>query len=128
MKYEIAKTFAVLRPDLTVAPVDVTPGIYEQLDRDFDNFKGHVLVSTHAFSEDWPTWERHPAGDELVCLLSGEATMVFERDGKETPVRLSEPGSYVLVPRGTWHTARTSVSTTMLFVTPGEGTENRPVR
>jgi len=128
MKYEIAKTFAVLRPDLTVSPVDVTPGIYEQLDRDFDNFKGHVLVSTHAFREDWPTWERHPAGDELVCLLSGEAAMVFERDGKETSVRLSEPGSYVLVPKGTWHTARTSVSTTMLFVTPGEGTENRPVR
>jgi quercetin dioxygenase-like cupin family protein len=118
----------VLRPDLTAALVEVTPTIYEALDRDFDNFRGHVLVSSHTFKDDWPTWERHPAGDELVCLLAGEATMVLERDGAETAVRLSAPGSYVLVPKGTWHTARTSVSTTMLFVTPGEGTENRPAR
>jgi hypothetical protein len=41
-------------------------------DRRFAGFKGHVLVATFAFDADWPTWERHPAGDELVCLLSGE--------------------------------------------------------
>ena len=41
--------------------------------------------------------------------------------------RLRDPGSYVVVPKGTWHTARTSVPTRMLFMTPGEGTENKPV-
>ena len=49
--------------------------------------------------------------------------------GDET-VRLSEPGAFVIVPRGTWHTAKVNVPTTMLFVTPGQGTENReqPIR
>jgi hypothetical protein len=40
---------------------------------------------------------------------------------------LRDAGSYVVVPKGVWHTARTSVATRMLFVTPGEGTENRPI-
>jgi hypothetical protein len=42
-------------------------------------------------------------------------------------VNLSRPDEYLLVPKGTWHTARTAVPTNMLFVTPGEGTENKPV-
>ena len=39
-------------------------------------------------------------------------------------VRVSEPGTYVVVPKGAWHTARPHAATTMLFVTPGEGTLN----
>lgn len=39
---------------------------------------------------------------------------------------LSEPGTYVLIPRGTWHTATTSEPTRMLFLTDGEGTDHRP--
>ena len=71
--------------------------------------------------------ERHPAGDEIVCLLSGDVKMVLDRGGAEEVAGLRDPGSYVVVPKGTWHTARTSVPTRMLFVTPGEGTENKPV-
>lgn len=85
------------------------------------------LMTAFTFSEPWATWERHPAGEELVMLLSGDATLVLEEaDGPRT-VRLSTPGAYVLVPRGTWHTACTTVSTTLLFLTPGAGTEHRPV-
>jgi mannose-6-phosphate isomerase-like protein (cupin superfamily) len=85
------------------------------------------LMSAFSFSESWSMWERHPAGDELVMLLSGSATVVLEELGQERSVQLDEPGSFVLVPRNVWHTARTSVRTTMLFVTPGAGTEHRPI-
>lgn len=85
------------------------------------------LMSAITFSESWPTWERHPAGEELVMLLSGTATVVLEECGQEREVRLSEPGAYVLVPQNVWHTARTDVPTTMLFLTPGAGTEHRAV-
>ena len=56
--------------------------------------------------------------------------MVFATSEGEDVVTLSEPGYYVIVPRGVWHTARVREPTQMLFVTPGEGTENReePVR
>jgi uncharacterized cupin superfamily protein len=92
----LASTFAVLAPNLSATPVAVTPTLFEELD---------------------------PAGDEIVCLLSGRATVILE-DGKR--LELSEPGSFVIVPKGAWHTAKTAVPTKMVFVTPGEGTENKP--
>ncbi|HEY3178614.1 MAG TPA: hypothetical protein VGL25_07015 [Casimicrobiaceae bacterium] len=67
------------------------------------------------------------AGDEIVCLLSGDVTMVLDRKGVEETIHLRDPGAFVIIPRATWHTARTSVSTKMLFVAPGEGTDNKPV-
>jgi mannose-6-phosphate isomerase-like protein (cupin superfamily) len=127
MKHDLGSTFVVLQPDQRAALVQNAPGVFEELDRRFSGFKGHVLIATFAFDADWPTWERHPAGDELVCLLSGSATLVLDGDGGQQAVELSKPGEYVLVPRGTWHTARTRVATNMLFVTPGEGTENKPL-
>jgi mannose-6-phosphate isomerase-like protein (cupin superfamily) len=124
---DLASTFVVLGPDHSATPVAVTPTIFEELDRRFDQFKGRLLVSSFTFDQSWSTWEMHPAGDELVCLLSGDVTMVLDRNGTEDLIRLREPGSFAVVPKGTWHTARTSVATQMLFVTPGEGTDNRPV-
>jgi mannose-6-phosphate isomerase-like protein (cupin superfamily) len=124
---DLLSTFAVLHPDHSATLVDVTPAIYEELDERFDGFRGRLLVSCFGFDSDWPAWERHPAGDEIVCLLSGDVKMVLDRDGAEEVIHLRDTGSYVVVPKGTWHTARTSVATRMLFVTPGEGTQNRPI-
>ena len=121
----LSSTFVVVNPDLSAAPVAVTATIWQELDRRFDNFKGRVLVSCFSFDSDWETWEMHPAGDEIVCLLSGRVT--FELEGRGLLPELAEPGSFVIVPRGTWHTAHTNVPTTMLFVTPGEGTQNKAI-
>lgn len=60
-------------------------------------------------------------------LLSGAASLILDDTGTERVVELSVPGAYVLVPRNVWHTARTTVPTTMLFLTPGAGTEHRPI-
>ncbi|HYX64564.1 MAG TPA: cupin domain-containing protein [Burkholderiales bacterium] len=122
---DLASTFVVLQPDQSAAPVPVTPTIWQELDRDFEGFSGRVLVSCFSFDSDWDTWEMHPAGDEIVCLLSGRAS--FEFEGRGHVAELSVPGSYVIVPKGTWHTAHTSVPTKMLFITPGEGTQNKAV-
>jgi mannose-6-phosphate isomerase-like protein (cupin superfamily) len=123
----LATTFVVVEPNHSATPVTVTPAIFEELDERFDRFKGRLLVASFSFESDWPTWEAHPAGDEIVCLLSGDVTMVLDRNGIEESIHLRDPGSFVVVPKGTWHTARTSVPTKMLFVTPGEGTQNKPV-
>lgn len=122
---KLQSTFAVVKPDLSVATVDVSPTLYEDLDAQFDQFKAHVLVSTYEFTEDWPTWERHPKGDEIVILLSGAATMVLQKESGQELVGLAVPGEYLVVPRNTWHTARVRGAARMLFITPGEGTENR---
>jgi mannose-6-phosphate isomerase-like protein (cupin superfamily) len=124
---DLASTFVVVEPDHRAIPVAVTPTIYEELDRLFDHFKGRLLVASFSFESDWPSWEIHPAGDEIVCLMSGAATMILDRSGGQETVHLRDPGAFVIIPKGTWHTARTSVPTTMLFVTPGEGTQNKPI-
>ena len=102
----------------------VTPNFYQELDEDFDSFHRHVLVQRFQFDEPWPTWEVHPEGDEFVYLLEGDTDFLLKIDGGERVVRVSQPGSYVVVPKGAWHTARPHAPTTMLFVTPGEGTLN----
>jgi mannose-6-phosphate isomerase-like protein (cupin superfamily) len=127
MKLDLTSTFVVVQPDHSAVPVAVTPTIFDELDARFDRFKGRLLVSSFTFESDWSTWEIHPAGDEIVCLLSGDVTMVLDRNGIEEIIRLREAGSFAIVPRATWHTARTSVPTKMLFVTPGEGTANKPI-
>ncbi|HEX7054506.1 MAG TPA: cupin domain-containing protein [Burkholderiales bacterium] len=119
----LESTFVVLQPDRSAEPVAVTPALWQELEQRFDGFKGRVLVSCFSFERDWDTWEMHPAGDEVVCLLSGRAAL--ELEGQGTLAELSVPGSFVVVPRGAWHTARTSVPTKMLFITPGEGTKNK---
>jgi len=114
----------ILGPDGQGTNITVTPDFYEQLDRKFTDFTGHVLIQRFSFDEAWPTWEVHPKGDEFVYLLEGDTDFLLRIDGEDRRVRVNETGSYVVVPRGTWHTARPHAPTTMLFVTPGEGTLN----
>lgn len=63
----------------------------------------------------------------MVVLLEGEVSFVLDRDDRHEETRLSEAGAYVVVPRGTWHTARVHKAARMLFITPGEGTITRPI-
>ena len=114
----------ILGPDGNGTNKVVNDNFYEELDEDFADFHGHVLIQKFSFAEPWPTWEVHPEGDEFVYLLEGDTDFLLRIGGEDRVVRVSKPGSYVVVPRGTWHTARPHAPTTMLFVTPGEGTLN----
>src|SRR6266478_5169662 len=68
-------------------------------------------------------WERHPAGDELLHVLEGEADVVTLTDGG--PVRSTvRAGSIFICPRGLWHQVLPRSPLSMLFATPGEGTEH----
>jgi mannose-6-phosphate isomerase-like protein (cupin superfamily) len=122
----LLETFVVMQPRHEATPVEVTPDIYQRLDRDFRGFRDCSLVARYDFDRDWPTWEIHPNGDEIVVLLSGVAEMILDEPGGRRSVVLSRAGEFVIVARGTWHTAHMSTPTSMLFVTPGEGTQNRP--
>ncbi len=116
--------FAVLTPAMALEGRELTTDFYEALERDYDGFGGHVLVSAYHFDRDWPTWEKHPAGDEMVVLLSGTAELVLRGEDGDEVVALTRAGEYLCVPSGTWHTARIADAAQLLFITPGEGTEN----
>ena len=125
---DILQTYLHFRDDGRADPVRISESFWSELSTGkLPQLDRGRLMTAFAFSEPWSTWERHPAGEELVMLLSGAATVVLDDSGGERSVELTSPGSYVLVPPNVWHTARTSVPTTMLFLTPGAGTEHRPV-
>lgn len=125
MTLDISKDFIVLSPDKEATIEKFSSGFYEYIDRKYKGFKGHELISAYEFDEDWSSWERHPNGDEIVILLTGQVTFILDTEAGERSVKLTEPGSYVIVPMGIWHTARTNVTSKMLFITPGEATEHK---
>lgn len=104
--------------------IPITDTLWAEIDEKYADFAGRTLISRFEFEADWPTWEVHPAGDEFVVLLSGAAEMILALPGGDASVVLDEPGQFIIVPKNTWHTARVSTPTAMLFVTPGEGTVN----
>jgi mannose-6-phosphate isomerase-like protein (cupin superfamily) len=120
----LSHTRVIIGPTLAATEKAVTPAFYAELGAEFGDFAGHSLLSQHRFTEAWATWERHPAGDECVYLLSGDIDMVLWDEAGERVVRLREPGTFVIIPRGVWHTARPHQTSELLFLTPGEGTQN----
>lgn len=127
--HDIARTFLHLKDGGAGEPIPVGDDFWQRLaGGQYPQLEDGRLMSQHTFSADWPVWERHPAGDELVMLLSGAADLVLETMDGEHVAGLRHPGAYVLVPAGTWHTARTREPASALFITPGRGTEHRPVK
>ncbi len=125
--YLLSATRLILNRTGSATPKPVTPNFYAELQGEFPSFAGLSLVAQNSFDEPWPTWEMHPKADEFVYLLSGDIDFVLWVDGAEQVIRVDQPGTYVVVPQGVWHTARPRTRTTMLFVTPGEGTQNAAV-
>lgn len=125
---DIQQTYLHVQDGGTTLPWPVTETFWQELGSGaWPQLAQGRLLSAYSFSEPWAVWERHPAGEELVLLLSGAATLVLEEAHGEREILLQAVGAYVLVPKDVWHTARTTVPTTLLFLTPGAGTEHRPV-
>lgn len=100
---------------------------YEEYDRraTADGAEGR-LVSMYEFTQPWDSWERHPAGDEVVLCISGEITVLQEQaSGGVQRVTLG-PGEYAINPPGVWHTADIAGRAACVFITAGLGTEHRP--
>jgi mannose-6-phosphate isomerase-like protein (cupin superfamily) len=89
-------------------------------------YEGVRLVAAIRMTEDARAWEMHPAGDELLYLLSGAVDVVFRDDDHEQTVALRSGGACI-VARGRWHRQIVREAGVMLFITPGAGTEHRPV-
>ena len=108
-------------PDFTWDPAYLQ-GYVERFAADGD--EGRMVAQFHQTGS-WTSWERHPAGEEVVVLLSGRADLIQEIDGEERRVPL-RPGQAVVNPTGVWHTADVHEPGDILTVTPGRGTEHKP--
>ena len=80
-----------------------------------------TLIVSRASS---PTsWERHPGGDEMIYVVEGAAEIVTLTDGGPLKSKIGE-GSLFVCPQGLWHKTFPEPSVALLYLTPGEGTEN----
>jgi mannose-6-phosphate isomerase-like protein (cupin superfamily) len=89
------------------------------------NEPGYLVAAFH-LREDPAHWERHPAGDEVIVLLSGRVDFILEESYGERVIALQGRDSCV-VPKGTWHRIVVRLPSDVLFITFGLGTEHRPV-
>lgn len=120
--FDLATTFVHLEDGGAAALLPVGENFWSDIDPRLERGR---LVSRFRSDGDWPSWEMHPSGDELVLLLSGRMTFIME--GKEGSISRTElaAGEAILVPQGTWHTADVPEPAEALFVTPGSGTRHR---
>ncbi len=123
--FDLEKKFVVIDDGMNMHPETNRDTLYQDLDQHYGKFRGCELVALHHFDRDWPTWERHPAGDEMLVLLEGEIELQVKDQGSTSSVSLLRSGDSVVIPKGCWHTGKVPDSAKVLFVTPGEGTENR---
>lgn len=123
--FTLDRTYIHLRPDERADTMTGGDAFWQGIAERRELDRGR-LMGTTGQSADWDHWERHPAGDEILTLLSGEMEVVFEIDGCEQRTVLG-PGQTVVVPQGVWHRGIVKKPGQLLFVTPGAGTEHRPV-
>ena len=50
---------------------------------------------------------------------------MLDHGDRHEEIALDKELAFAIVPRGTWHTARTKTGCRLLFITPGEGTQNQ---
>jgi quercetin dioxygenase-like cupin family protein len=127
--FDLAETYVHLGGGPTATPLPgftFTPECLHDYEERFavDGDEGRLVCIT-AQEHTWPTWERHPAGEELVVVLSGRIELLQDMAGEQRVVALG-PGQAIVNPVGVWHTARVLEPGQALFVTPGRGTEHRP--
>ena len=127
--FDLESTVVHLGLGSTAVPFGGADWSLEWLERYGDEFAGDGddgrMVCVFPQGETWTTWERHPAGEEVVVLLSGRVDVIQDIDGEHRKVEL-RAGQAMINPRGVWHTADVHEPGEGLFITPGRGTEHRP--
>lgn len=124
--FDLFGTYLHLADNGRAAPVEVTEAFWPDLMAGKRHYDGRLAMASHV-TEDAPHWEMHPAGEELIYLLSGAVDFVLEEPAGEEIVALRTGANCCLVPKGVWHRFRVREAGALVFITPGEGTQHRPL-
>jgi mannose-6-phosphate isomerase-like protein (cupin superfamily) len=88
-------------------------------------------VGIFAFTDDASVhadhWERHPDGDEVLCVLEGCLVVTIEGDGTRERSVILEKGQALIVPQARWHRLLVVEPGRLLVCTPRSGTALRRV-
>ena len=97
-------------------------------DRDRGELASGRLLSQFSYAETWDFQERHPTGDELAYVLSGDVDLLLD-DGQGERAERLVAGRAGVIPAGSWHRIAIREPATLLFITPVPArTEHRAYR
>lgn len=124
--FDLIRTYAQLRDDGSALVTEGGDAFWSTLDSRPELHGGRLLGAT-AQTGDWPHWEMHPTGDEILILMSGAFALQIERaDGAIDTIEMCA-GSTCVVPKGLWHRGLAREPGRLVFITPGAGTQHRAV-
>jgi mannose-6-phosphate isomerase-like protein (cupin superfamily) len=123
--FTLGETCVHLKELGQAASLPLGPQFWSEIETRTDLQVGRLL-GTVRLEKDLGHWEMHPAGDELLLALSGAFELLLQ-DGRSNHVLELVAGQAFLVPFGTWHRVRVKTAGEILFVTPGKGTQQRPL-
>ena len=123
----LTETYLELCGDGAVRRIPLTADFWPDLIAGNRRLEGRLIMAL-PLAEDMNHWERHPAGDEILLLLSGRAIVVLEARAAEGDEEIAMvAGEVCIVPRGRWHRVKTVEPGEMVFMTLGEGTTHKPL-
>ena len=123
--FDVTATYVHLPDGGGAAAIDCTPEFWSELASGRRHYGGR-MITAFTVARDMTHWERHPAGEEVLISIDATAEAVLEDAEGERTIALT-PGSACIVPRGVWHRITVGEPGVVVFVTPGEGTEHRPL-
>jgi hypothetical protein len=102
---DLQTTYLHLTDALDIDGVPIQEDFWSKIGEQTELHDGRLMMVCPEV-ETWTRWEMHPNGEQSLTLKPHEA---------------------IVVPRGIWHRGILHEPGTALFITPGKGTEYRPV-
>lgn len=124
MSLDFRDTYVLLQDQGLAADMAGGAAFWKQAPEALQHCSQGWLISEHDFDRDWPSWEMHPEGDEIVRLVQGAVDLHLEYPDGIRVIQLRDQAA-VIVPRGIWHTARVPVPSRTLHISRGQGTQHR---
>jgi oxalate decarboxylase/phosphoglucose isomerase-like protein (cupin superfamily) len=125
--FDLINTYVHLKDGADAVPVAVGDDFWATIGTRTELHSGRLVTLFHIQSTDeWVHWEMHPAGDEIVCLLSGAIDLILQEGKRERSLELRSRAAGI-IPRGVWHRAIVHTPSDIMFITRGAGTQLRPI-
>jgi quercetin dioxygenase-like cupin family protein len=123
--FDLERTYLFIDGQGGLVAEDVGPEFWSSIGQNPN--AGGTMISASEGQGDWPRWEMHPEGAEVLVILAGAPRVWLEHpDGRLEGVS-AHAGSTIVVPRGAWHRCQCDDAYKILYVTYGAGTTHRPV-
>jgi hypothetical protein len=123
--FALDQTYVHLTADGVATPIPVTPDFWATIATRTDLHDG-FLVTRSRMTEDWPHWEMHPEGEEIVILVSGAIDLLLDDGRQQWTVELRPGANTWINRRGVWHRGLVREPSELVFLTAGRGTQHRP--